>query len=113
MFNIGPGELVVILLLALILLGPEKLPEVARTLGKGMKELRRASDDLRHTVEEELYRAEAQAEKTPLTLRPAGSLPPAGAQPLAAPPAIEAPPAQPPAAAPATDGAAAPPIAKA
>ncbi len=58
MFNIGPGELVVILILALILLGPEKLPEAARTVGKGMRELQRATRELRDTVETELYKLE-------------------------------------------------------
>ncbi len=88
MFNIGPGELMVILLLALILLGPEKLPEVARTVGKGMKELRRASEDLRQTVEQELYKVdlEADAKKEGTGRVPPSSLPPPGAEPLAAPP---------------------------
>jgi sec-independent protein translocase protein TatB len=54
MFNIGPGELVVILLLALILLGPKKLPEAARAIGKGMRELRRATEDLKGTLEQEI-----------------------------------------------------------
>ncbi|MHB1844837.1 MAG: Sec-independent protein translocase subunit TatA/TatB [Deltaproteobacteria bacterium] len=59
MFNVGPGELMVILILALILLGPEKLPEVAKAVGKGMRELRRATEDLRETVETELYKLES------------------------------------------------------
>jgi len=56
MFNIGPGELIVILILALVLLGPEKLPEMARTVGKGMRELRRATEDLKDQVETEFYK---------------------------------------------------------
>jgi len=56
MFNIGPGELIVILILALVLLGPEKLPEMARTVGKGMRELRRATEDLKDQVESEFYK---------------------------------------------------------
>jgi Tat protein translocase TatB subunit len=54
MFNIGPGELVVILLLALILLGPKRLPDAARAVGKGMREFRRATEDLKGTLEQEL-----------------------------------------------------------
>jgi Tat protein translocase TatB subunit len=50
MFGLGLTELVVILVVALLFLGPEKLPEVARTLGRGLRELRRASDDIRDTV---------------------------------------------------------------
>jgi len=47
MFGIGMPELLLILALALIVLGPKKLPELARALGKGMAELRRATEDLK------------------------------------------------------------------
>jgi TatA/E family protein of Tat protein translocase len=47
MFGIGMPELLLILALALIVLGPKKLPEVARALGKGMAEFRRATDELK------------------------------------------------------------------
>lgn len=47
MFGIGMPELLVILGLALILLGPKRLPEIARALGKGMSEFRRATDELK------------------------------------------------------------------
>jgi sec-independent protein translocase protein TatA len=39
-FNIGPMELVVVLIIALVVLGPKKLPEVGRSLGKGMREFK-------------------------------------------------------------------------
>ena len=39
-FNVGPMELVVVLAIALIVLGPKKLPEVGRSLGRGMREFR-------------------------------------------------------------------------
>ncbi len=71
MFNIGPGELMVILILALVLLGPDKLPDVARSIGKGMKEIRRATEDIRNTVEEEMYRAEAAKPNPPPPATPA------------------------------------------
>jgi sec-independent protein translocase protein TatB len=58
MFNIGPGELIIILILALVLLGPKRLPDVARTVGKGMRELRRATEDLKDSVESEFYKLE-------------------------------------------------------
>jgi TatA/E family protein of Tat protein translocase len=47
MFGIGMPELLLILALALIVLGPKKLPELARALGKGMAEFRRATDELK------------------------------------------------------------------
>jgi TatA/E family protein of Tat protein translocase len=50
MFGIGMTELLIILVVALLVLGPAKLPGVARSIGKGMRELRRASDDLRSSI---------------------------------------------------------------
>ncbi len=47
MFGIGMTELLVILVLALLVLGPKRLPEMARSLGRGLAEFRRASTDLR------------------------------------------------------------------
>jgi sec-independent protein translocase protein TatA len=38
--NIGPGELILVLIIALIVIGPKKLPEVGRSLGKGMREFK-------------------------------------------------------------------------
>ena len=59
MFGIGMPELLLILAVALIVLGPKKLPELARALGKGMAEFRRATEELKeefqqmeHPVEE-------------------------------------------------------------
>lgn len=50
MFGIGPMELVLILVVALLVLGPKRMPELARTLGKGLSEFRRASHDLRQSL---------------------------------------------------------------
>jgi Tat protein translocase TatB subunit len=47
MFGIGMPELLLILALALIVLGPKKLPELARALGKGLAELRRATEEIK------------------------------------------------------------------
>lgn len=44
MFGIGPSELLVILVLALIIFGPNKLPELARTLGRTVKEFKKATE---------------------------------------------------------------------
>lgn len=56
MFNVGAGELLVILLIALIVLGPDKLPETARKIGNVMGELRRMSsgfqDEMRAAMDE-------------------------------------------------------------
>lgn len=46
MFGLGAGEILVIGILALIFIGPKKLPELARGLGKGLREFQKAKDDL-------------------------------------------------------------------
>ncbi len=54
MFGIGFGELILLLVIALIIFGPEKLPEVAKTLGKFYRQVKDYSDSLREIVEKEL-----------------------------------------------------------
>ena len=44
--NIGPGELIIILIIALVVLGPGKLPDVAQSLGKSLREFRKAASDV-------------------------------------------------------------------
>jgi len=50
MFGLGITEILLILVLALLVLGPEKLPETARQLGKLTAQLKRAMDDIRHDI---------------------------------------------------------------
>jgi TatA/E family protein of Tat protein translocase len=50
MFNIGPLELMVILVVALLVVGPSKLPEVGRSIGRGIREFRRAQDEVQRTL---------------------------------------------------------------
>jgi|PlaIllAssembly_1097288.scaffolds.fasta_scaffold41908_4 sec-independent protein translocase protein TatA len=64
MFGIGMPELIVILVIALIVIGPQKLPDLARSLGKGLAEFKRASDDFRQSVTDEA--AKVEDEKEPL-----------------------------------------------
>jgi sec-independent protein translocase protein TatA len=44
--NIGPGELILILIIALVVLGPSKLPDVASSLGRSLREFRKAASDV-------------------------------------------------------------------
>jgi TatA/E family protein of Tat protein translocase len=77
---------IIVLLIALVVFGPEKLPELARTLGRALAEFRRASADFRRVVEDELYdierqtrekqqREAANASPAPALPEPAGTIP--------------------------------------
>ena len=69
MFGIGMPELLVIFVVALVVLGPKRLPEMARTLGKAMAEFRRQSsdiiDELQHQIRVEDEPAKAAKPKPP------------------------------------------------
>lgn len=56
MFNIGSGEIALIAVAALLILGPKRLPELARGIGKFMREFRRQTDEVRGVVEREFYK---------------------------------------------------------
>jgi len=61
MGSLGVPELLVIFVIALIVFGPRKLPELGKSLGKGLAEFRRASNDLRNTLEEEVRNEERRS----------------------------------------------------
>jgi len=60
--NIGPTELILVLVIALIVFGPRKLPELGKSLGQAMAQFRRASDDFKRSWEQEV-----ELEKTRLS----------------------------------------------
>jgi TatA/E family protein of Tat protein translocase len=58
--SIGMPELIIIFVIALIIFGPRKLPELGRSLGKSLAEFKRASNELKSTLEEEIRMEEQQ-----------------------------------------------------
>jgi TatA/E family protein of Tat protein translocase len=60
MGSLGVPEMIVIFVVALIVFGPKKLPELGKSLGKGLAEFRRASNELKSTIEEEVRAIEAE-----------------------------------------------------
>jgi TatA/E family protein of Tat protein translocase len=52
--SIGMPELIIILVIALIIFGPRKLPELGKSLGRSLNEFKRASQDLQNTLEQEI-----------------------------------------------------------
>ncbi len=87
MFGIGSTELLVILVVALIVIGPSKLPDLMRTLGKGMAEFRRMSADVKSTLDAEVDRAERESRQAEAKkeLYPEEKAAAAGEAPAAAP----------------------------
>ena len=61
---LGVQELIIIFVIALIVFGPRKLPELGKSLGRGLSEFKRASNDLRNSLEEEI-RIEEEHEQRP------------------------------------------------
>lgn len=86
MFNIGAGEMVLIAVAALLILGPQRLPELARAIGKFMREFRRQTDEVRNVVEREFYTMDQDLNREPPPpVRPTPVFPPSPA-PQALPP---------------------------
>jgi TatA/E family protein of Tat protein translocase len=85
MFGIGMPELILILGVALIVLGPKKLPELAKTLGKGLAEFRRATEELK----DEFRKVEADLDNPePLTIAKADEPQPAQTSEIPPPEAV-------------------------
>ena len=83
--SIGVPELVIILTIALIVFGPRKLPELGRSLGRSLNEFKRASNELRNTLDDEIriedqrsaerQRPPAEPSTTPRPAEPADAVP--------------------------------------
>lgn len=63
MFGMSMTEIVIIAILMLLVLGPDRLPEAARTIGKTVKDLKKATDGLKDQIETELHQAERSIQK--------------------------------------------------
>jgi sec-independent protein translocase protein TatB len=82
--SVGSGELLLILIIALIVFGPNKLPEIGKNLGKVIGEFRRATGDFQRTIEQEVEAARVltEAEPPPRLAEPAKT---AAAEPVLTP----------------------------
>jgi TatA/E family protein of Tat protein translocase len=87
--NLGLPELLVIFIVALIVFGPKKLPELTRSLGRGINEFKRASNELKNTLDEEI-RAEERRAATPVS-EERRAAPPVVSEDRQATPAVEEP----------------------
>lgn len=58
--SIGMPELILIFVVALLVFGPKKLPEIGKSIGKGLAEFKRASDELKKTIETEMEQGKAE-----------------------------------------------------
>lgn len=92
MGSIGGPEILLVLVIALLLFGPKRLPELGKSVGRALREFKRASQELQDTIEREVEDIKREAPETPSRERPRGALPPpaGAAQPPQPPKAQEA-----------------------
>jgi sec-independent protein translocase protein TatA len=94
--NIGPGELILILIIALIILGPGRLPDVAASLGKSLREFRRAATDVSDAAKLDTASPQATTASPPTASAPSAPLgAPVGAPSTTSTPADSTPPDEP------------------
>ncbi|MDI6781146.1 MAG: Sec-independent protein translocase protein TatB [bacterium] len=68
MFGIGTQELIVIMIIALIVIGPNKLPEIGRVLGRGLREIKKATDEIKNQVSAEIRNTDEVKEQVPVEI---------------------------------------------
>ena len=90
--SIGMPELIIILVIALIIFGPRKLPELGRSLGRSIGEFKKASNELRSTLEEEIRIEEQRDQRTSAKAEQDSAIAAAATPSAATPPVTPAPP---------------------
>jgi len=85
MLNIGPQELILVLIIALVVVGPNRLPELGRTIGRALREFRKIQEDVKDTIKFDLSDGEPHVPPTrrPRTVPGNGEIAKEGAPPPA------------------------------
>lgn len=86
--SIGMPELIIILVIALIIFGPRKLPELGRSLGRSIGEFKKASNELRNTLDEEIRIEEQRDQRAAMRAEQDSAVAAAATPPSATPPPV-------------------------